>query len=120
MFTENQIQQVWDKTAIVAEGYDFSAIAKDCCGALILRSEYGNQDSPYGWEIDHVYPQSAGGDDNVINLRAMQWRNNRAKGDDFPVYRVAIQAQGNRNVEVEKQLKVNNSLYDRLRNLYKF
>ena len=120
MITEELIQNVWDATALPVEGFDPKLIGADCCGAIIVRSEYGNTDSLYGWEIDHVYPQSAGGDDALINLRAMHWKNNRSKGDDFPVYKVTVQAQGTKNITVDKQLRVNKDLYEKLMNQYHF
>lgn len=120
MITEELIQKVWDQTVLPAGDFDPNLIGTDCCGAIIVRSEYGNVESQYGWEIDHVYPQSAGGDDALINLRAMQWQNNRSKGDDFPVYKVAVQAQASVNAPVDKQLRVNDDLYQKLKNLYHF
>ena len=120
MFTEEIIQQVWNDTAIPVEGYDAQSIRHDCCGAFIIRSEYGNANSPFGWEIDHVFPQSAGGDDYLPNLRALNWKNNRAKGDDFPVYKVAVQAHENSNIDVDKQFQVNDELYATLRSRYGF
>lgn len=117
MFTEDIIQQVWDKAQTV-EGYNSATIKKDGCGAWILRSEYGNTDSIFGWEIDHIYPVSKGGDDDFINLRAFQWENNRAKGDDYPAYKVTIQSEGNTNVYQEKQYAVNASLQEKLADLY--
>ena len=120
MITEELIQQVWDRTVIPVENYDPAFIGSDCCGALIVRSEYGNTNSQFGWEIDHVYPQSAGGDDYIDNLRAMHWQNNRAKGDDFPVYKIAVRAQESVNMPIDKQLRVNDDLYQTLKNHYNF
>jgi len=51
---------------------------KDECGAWITRSEYGNRNSPYGWEIDHIFP---GGSHDISNLRPLQWENNVGKSD---------------------------------------
>lgn len=110
--------RIWQKASIV-EGFDPELIRKDCCGAWIIKSEYNNTNSIYGWEIDHIFPRSKGGDDNELNLRPMQWENNRAKGDDFPVYNVAVKAKGNENVPQATQFKVNDSLLEQLHNLYK-
>lgn len=117
MFTEETIQQVWDKAQKV-EGYNPATIRKDGCGAWILRAEYGNTESIFGWEIDHIYPVSSGGDDSLINLRAFQWENNRSKGDDYPVYKVTVQSEENTNVYSDKQYTVNAAIQDQLKTLY--
>ncbi len=116
---ENSITKIWDK-AVLVDGFDSNMIRKDCCGALILKSEFGNRNSKFGWEIDHVYPLSKGGDDNFLNLRPMQWENNVAKGDSFPVYNSVVKAEGSDNVHRDSQRKVNNELREKLRQLYKF
>lgn len=117
MFTEQIIENVWNRATIV-EGYDPNSFRKDCCGAWIVRNAYGNINSPFGWEIDHVYPESKGGGEDAINLRAMQWENNRSKGDDYPTYHVVVQSDGNYNKRVETLLVVNDNLQNLLRNLY--
>ena len=99
MFNEKTIEQVWTLARTV-EGFNPDIIRKDACGAWIMKSQYGNRDSIYGWEIDHVYPLSMGGTDEMANLRAMQWENNVAKGDDYPVYKSKIQAEGNKNISI--------------------
>lgn len=117
MFSEEIIQQVWEKATIV-EGYDAETIRKDSCGAWILRTEYGNTNSIYGWEIDHIYPESKGGDDSIDNLRAFQWENNRSKGDDYPSYNAVVQAEDSSNIYVEKQYSVNSTVQEKLKRLY--
>lgn len=61
-FTEEQIQKVWEK-AMVVRGNNSNDYRKDECGAWIARKQYGNRNSSYGWEIDHIKPQSKGGGD---------------------------------------------------------
>lgn len=117
MFDSKTIQSVWEKGQKVT-GYDPTIVRKDPCGAWILRNEYGNTANKYGWEINHVYPESQGGDDNLLNLRPMQWENNRAKGEDYPSYRSAVQADNNENVYIETQYTVNEDLQNKIRQLY--
>lgn len=117
MFDEKTIEQVW-KIASTVEGFNPEIVRKDACGAWIMRNQYGNRNSIFGWEVDHVYPLSMGGDDNIINLRAMQWENNLSKGDDYPVYKSRIQAEGNKNIYKEEQYTVNNNLQSKLKQLY--
>lgn len=77
-FAQTLRDQVWNRRfGLNTEGFD-------ACRNLIKRFEYGNTKSPYGWEIDHIRPVSMGGRDNIENLRPLQWRTNRTKGDNFP------------------------------------
>lgn len=115
--TDEIINSAWERAAVV-DNYDPNQFRKDACGAWIIRNHYGNQSSIYGWEVDHVYPQSLGGDDNPINLRAMQRDNNRSKGDDYPSYTAFIQSEGNKNIRKEGQFTVNEALRTQLSKLY--
>lgn len=115
-FDMNNIDQVWNK-GIIVKGYDETLFRKDCCGAWIVKNEYGKQ-SPFGWEIDHVYPQVKGGDDNLVNLRPMHWENNRSKSDDYPHYDSAICAKDDSNIRKVGHFVVNDNLQVELSNLY--
>lgn len=71
---------VWAKGTSVA-GYDPVKFRQDICGNWMIYAEHGNTLSPYGWEIDHIYPAARGGGNDLTNLQPLYWRNNRAKGD---------------------------------------
>lgn len=117
MFDENLINDVWNSAKKEA-GYNPDRFRKDACGAWIIRNQYGRSDTIYGWEIDHIYPQALGGKDDMVNLRAMQWENNRSKGDDYPVYKAVVRAEGNKNVYENSQFTVNEDKQRLLSNIY--
>ena len=117
--------KVWEK-AFRVEGFDSDKYRKDPCGAWIIFDEYANTDSIYGWEIDHIYPQSLLEEkkialekiDNISNLRAMQWENNKAKGNTYPIYQSVVSSEDNKNVYREKSFTVNAEIQDALHKLY--
>jgi len=96
-FPEDIVQKVWEKAREVA-GQDSNRWRLDQCGAWIGRNEYGDRSKPlnYGWEIDHIKPQSEGGTDDLSNLRPLQWENNASRQADRLVCRVV--ASGTNNV----------------------
>jgi hypothetical protein len=74
--SEDIVQAVWEKGHRDSEN-DAGVWRKDDCGAWIRRSDHGDRNSSFGWEIDHVNPN---GGSNIPNLRPLQWENNVAKG----------------------------------------
>ncbi len=114
---EYDANKVWEQ-AIIVPNYDPNVVRKDCCGAWILKSEFGNRNSNFGWEVDHVYPKSKGGGDEPDNLRPMHWKNNLSKGDNFPSYTAVVQAKDNSNEDIESQFRVNDALKKRLEERY--
>ena len=89
-------QQIWQKAAQAGEANEKKGFRKDTCGAWILKSAYGTQQYPWGWEIDHITPLSQGGFNHVSNLRPLQWRNNAARQADRLV--CAVRSDGTRNI----------------------
>lgn len=111
------IDYVWNQ-GLVEEGYDSDLFRKDAAGAWMSRSEYGNRDSKFGWEIDHIYPIALGGDDEEGNLRPMQWENNLSKGDNYPDYVAVAVAEGSQNIDKPSSRTINKSVQERLQHLY--
>lgn len=125
MDIENIKKSVWQKGQAV-EGFNPDLYRKDPCGAWIVWDKYGVQDSIYGWEIDHIYPKSkleargfrAEQIDDLRNLRPMQHSNNANKGDDYPSYMCAVTSEGNKNINYDGSLTVNEATRNVLAELY--
>ncbi len=115
-FSNEQKEAVWKKGTSV-DGYDKDKYRKDACGAWITRDKYGKEEL-YGWEIDHVYPEAKGGDDSLVNLRPMQWENNRSKDDNYPSYESEVKSSGKKNIYEKDNWTVNKSLREKLKKLY--
>lgn len=124
-YSTEQIQKVWDKGTIVPN-YDSSKYRKDACGAWIVRDKFGDTHSPYGWQIDHIYPEAKlklrrldqESIDNIKNMRPMHWRNNASKGADYPTYHSVMKAVDNHNEEIDDIFEVNANIQATLRDLY--
>lgn len=118
--------KIWEKARKI-EGYDPALYRKDACGAWIAFNDYQNRDSVYGWEVDHIFPMSRLKDigvelkdiDDLRNLRPLNWKNNVSKGADYPSYRAVCVAEGNKNIGVEKELVVNHTMREVIKELYK-
>ena len=89
-FDQATIAAVWSKASI-DYNYNPNEYRRDYCGALIRFSDYGNTSSSFGWEIDHIWPKSLGGGDEISNLQALHWLNNRSKGDKVGVNYCVVQ-----------------------------
>jgi len=90
---EEVIKKVWAKGTVVSNN-DPNIWRKDACGAWIKREKYGDRDSIYGWEIDHINPD---GGDGLSNLRPLHWKNNIATSDG--TLKCVITSSGPKNVE---------------------
>jgi hypothetical protein len=98
MASNYTVEEVWEKGKTV-QGNDPDEWRKDHCGAWIARNKYGKRDSKYGWEIDHITPESEGGKDTLSNVRPLQWENNASK--QAGRLTCVVTASGKDNVPVE-------------------
>ncbi|HRH92233.1 MAG TPA: HNH endonuclease signature motif containing protein [Agitococcus sp.] len=94
-FSEDTKLKVWAKGTTVTN-YNASTWRKDQCGAWMHYPSYGDRNSKYGWEIDHIKTKANGGGDELSNLRPLQWENNVAKSDGN--LKCVITSNGDKNV----------------------
>ncbi len=71
--------EVWIKGRVIP-GYDANMWRHDDFGAVIKFGAYGDRQSEYGWEVDHIVPVSRGGSDHISNLRPLHHRINSGLG----------------------------------------
>lgn len=66
--------------------YGKASKVKDFAGREILKAAYNNRNSEYGWNIDHILPQSRGGKTTDSNLICCHILSNDEKADKFPCF----------------------------------
>lgn len=59
---------------------------KDFAGREIAKGAYGDRNSQFGWNVDHVLPQSKGGTTADHNLVCCNIKTNDEKADKFPCF----------------------------------
>ena len=59
---------------------------KDFTGREIVKGAYNNRNSEFGWNVDHILPQSRGGKTADYNLIICHISTNDEKADKFPVF----------------------------------
>lgn len=104
--SQDIVIEVWKKAKPV-DGVNPDQLRQDYAGAWIRFVDYGNRDSQYGWEIDHLKPLSMNGTDVPDNCLPLQWQNNVSKGNDYPRWTTAMTSDGQNNVEFVKYWKIN-------------
>ncbi len=87
-FKTSVVEAVWEKAQVVP-GCNPDKFRKDTCGAMMVKSSFG-KNSQFGWEVDHIFPISKGGKDDLQNLQPLHWKNNEGKGDNHPNWICAI------------------------------
>lgn len=123
--SDSLVQEVWKK-GVVVNDYDPKMYRKDACGAWIAWEAFGDRHSPYGWEIDHIYPASRlqlkkidqNSINDIVNLRPLHWRNNQSKGADYPTYHSSVKAVGSHNEDISGVFDVNVNVQEKIKQLY--
>lgn len=77
-------ERIWNK----GETVDPNVWRYSKNGHLMKRSEYGNRNSEYGWEIEHGRPKAKGGTEHLNNLSPENWRENLRKGTKYPYRKI--------------------------------
>lgn len=101
-WTEEEKRKIWNK-AQTDDNNDPDLWRKDQCGAWMYYPNYGaasvgEAHTSYKWQIDHIKPESKGGEDVVSNARPLQWFNNDSRQNGR--LKTKITASGVKNVEV--------------------
>ncbi len=72
--------RLWNKT------FGKELTVKDFTGRKIVKGAYNDRNSEFGWNVDHIYPQSKGGPTNDSNLIVCHILTNDEKADKFPCF----------------------------------
>ena len=71
---------LWNKS------YGKSNKIKDFAGREMVKAAYNDRNSDYGWNLDHILPQSKGGKTTESNLICCHILTNDEKADKFPCF----------------------------------
>ena len=80
---------IWQK-ARQLPGWNPSIWRLDDLNNVIRYTDYGNIQSAFGWEFDHIVPKFLGGSDDWSNLRPLYWKDNRSRNTQITPARVLI------------------------------
>ena len=82
MVKESDAEWAWEQAKPI-RGKNENLYRRDELGHEIYKPAFG-ADGDKSWEIDHRKPVSKGGTDHRRNLRVLQTKANREKGDTYP------------------------------------
>ena len=92
---------------IWTQDYGKETKVQDFAGRIIYKAAYGDENSEYGWNLDHIFPLSRGGKTVTRNLICSHIITNSEKGNSYPVFiangkKFEIQGGNNNPTIVEK------------------
>lgn len=97
--------------------------AFDFAGREIAKASYNNRNSNFGWNVDHILPESKGGKTADHNLICCSIKTNDEKADRFPAFKAngkqfEIHRRENHYEIIEKSRKTENQYHDDSVNFY--
>jgi 5-methylcytosine-specific restriction endonuclease McrA len=82
-FSQKTINKVYNKATPIKD-VNPNIARIDASKNIILKDSYGNTNKPGSWDIDHKYPKSKGGTNNIRNLQPLNSHTNRSYGNKYP------------------------------------
>ena len=84
----DEIMELNRETAMRLWVRDFGKASKavDFAGREIVKGAYNDRNSNFGWNVDHILPQSQGGKTTDSNLKCCHILTNDEKADKFPCF----------------------------------
>lgn len=71
-YSEETIQEVWEK-AIIVPDFDKDQARHDLCGNVIYRVAYGHYDSKFGWVVNTTQLDES----DEVDLKPLHWQNHQ-------------------------------------------
>ena len=104
----NDLMELNKETALRLWTQQFGSKQKalDFSGREIARAAYNNRDSTFGWNVDHILPQSRGGKTADHNLVCCLILTNDEKADRFPCFKAngkEYRIEKRQNHELERE-----------------
>lgn len=81
MATKKQREHAWEKASKI-RGQNPNLWRRDAKGHPMYKPAYGTE-GDVGWEVDHKRPKAKGGSDSLRNVKALNTKVNRKKGDKY-------------------------------------
>ncbi len=78
-FSKARRREVFNKGKPI-KGKDPNLWRRDARGSEINWAAYGDTNSEFGWDVDHIKSKKKGGSNDPGNLQPLHCKNNRKKG----------------------------------------